>query len=92
MILLRREIMYLFVMAGAQHRPLVVYVVPMTEKPLRLYLCQDTNPVYHPSVNELTGLGPTDCAFFVSSISWNITHPVLGFRVNMTDVGCTWKI
>lgn len=29
------------------------------------------------------------CVFFVSSISWNMTHPLRGFRVNITDVGWT---
>jgi hypothetical protein len=27
------------------------------------------------------------CVLLVSSISWKMTHPVLGFLVNRTDVG-----
>lgn len=41
--------------------------------------CLDTSPTTH-------------CVFFVSSTSWNTTQPLLGLRVNSTEVGCTWRI
>jgi hypothetical protein len=50
-------------------------------------LSQYSNSVFHIKCLFAADKMGTYWVFFVSSISWNTTHPDLGFRVNNTEFG-----